>query len=115
WDRIEALFIGGDDEFKLGDFVMMELIPEARRRKKHIHLGRVNGRRRLRTAVMADCDSVDGTSMSRFGDAYIVKFLGATALALRERQGLDELNAKLEEDIARLDAAVTRREVCAAV
>ena len=34
WGCIAALFIGGDDDFKLGDFVMTDLIPEAKRRGK---------------------------------------------------------------------------------
>ena len=106
WDLIEAVFIGGDDEFKLGDFVMSELIPEARRRGKWVHMGRVNGRRRLRHAVMADCDSVDGSSLSRFAGTYVVRFVGALVLALRERDRLDEAADRLEGEIRRLDASV---------
>jgi len=113
WDRVEALFIGGDDDFKLGDFVMMDLIPEARRRGKHVHLGRVNGRRRIRLAVMADCDSVDGSSMSRFGDTLIVRFLAATAKAVREREVTDALIADLKEKAEGF--AVTRRRARADV
>ena len=105
WGVIDAIFIGGDDAFKLGDFVMMDLIPEAKRRGKVVHMGRVNGRRRLRHACLADVDSVDGTSMSRFGDACIVRFLAATAKAVRERDEADALNAALEEDIERLEGS----------
>jgi hypothetical protein len=90
WDLIEAVFIGGDDEFKLGDFVMMDLIPEAKRRGKWVHMGRVNGRRRIRHAVMADVDSADGSSMSKFPDTFIMKFVGAVMLAVRERDAFDE-------------------------
>jgi hypothetical protein len=104
WSLIEALFIGGDDEFKLGDFVMMDLIPEAKRRGKWTHLGRVNGRRRIRHAVMAGVDSVDGTSMSRFGDTYLHRYVATTALALRERDEMDAVGDALEAETGRLDA-----------
>lgn len=99
WDQIEALFIGGDDDFKLGDFVMMYLIPEAKRQGKWVHMGRVNGGRRIRHAVMAGVDSVDGTSMSRFGNATILKFAAKTVLALQERQRVDMRIAELEEEL----------------
>lgn len=93
WDLIEAVFIGGDDGFKLGDFVMLDLIPEAHRRGKHVHMGRVNGRKRLRHAVMGDVDSVDGSSMSRFADTYLHRYIATVALALRDREVLDTYQA----------------------
>jgi hypothetical protein len=105
WDLIDAVFIGGDDEFKLGDFVMSDLIPEARRRGKWVHMGRVNGRRRIRHAVLAGCDSVDGSSMSRFADTFVVRFVGAVTLALREREHLDLLADEMEADIAATSTA----------
>ena len=45
--------------------------------------------------------------MSRFGDACIVRFLAATAKAVRERDEADALNAALEEDIRRLEGSAT--------
>jgi hypothetical protein len=102
WDLISCVFVGGDNDFKLGDFVMMDLIPEARRRGKWVHVGRVNGRRRIRHAYMGEADSVDGSSMSRFPDRYIVRFMAAVAKARQERAAIDRLNAGLEAEIARL-------------
>jgi hypothetical protein len=54
---------------------------------------------------MAGVDSVDGSSMSRFGDEVIVKLMAATALALRERDELEAANVALEKEIERLDAS----------
>jgi hypothetical protein len=72
WGRINALFIGGTDDHKLG--------PEARqlvRAAQHInpdlwiHMGRVNTRQRTAYACSLGCDSIDGTSVSRFTDHYL--------------------------------------------
>jgi hypothetical protein len=71
WERIAAVFVGGDDDFKEDAVVTEVLIPEARRRGKGVHMGRVNGRRRLRLALHADVDSVDGSSLARFSRTWI--------------------------------------------
>jgi hypothetical protein len=103
WDCIDAVFIGGDDEFKLSDLVMMELIPAAKARGKHVHLGRVNGRRRLWHAVLADVDSVDGSSLSRFPDTYIPRFIARARVAEMEAERLDSLSRAMERDIEQLE------------
>lgn len=102
WECIEAVFVGGDDEFKLGDFVMTELVQEAKARGKWLHMGRVNGRRRLRHAALAGFDSVDGSSLSRFGDTYLHRRIAQCWLAEREAERLDALNERLEQEIALL-------------
>ena len=65
WYEFEAVFIGGDTAWKLG--------PEARRivrickeQGKHVHMGRVNSRRRLRYADSIGVDSVDGTGWTKW-------------------------------------------------
>lgn len=73
WDEFSAWFIGGSTEWKLGRG-SCELAREAKRRGKWVHMGRVNSRRRLRIAAEMGCDSVDGSSLSMFGDKYIHKF-----------------------------------------
>lgn len=60
WAAFDALFIGGDDTFKLGAFVA-ELVREAHTRGKWVHMGRVNSIGRWQYAQMIGCDSVDGT------------------------------------------------------
>lgn len=70
WRRIDALFIGGTSVFKMGDEAR-ELASEARARSKWVHMGRVNGHRRIRYAKAIGCDSVDGTKFSWFRDTYL--------------------------------------------
>lgn len=60
WDAFDALFIGGSTEWKLGKHAR-NLVTEAKRRGKHVHMGRVNSKKRLQYADMIGCDSADGT------------------------------------------------------
>lgn len=62
WD-CDAVFIGGDDAYKLSPTVHA-IAAEARRRGKWVHMGRVNSLRRLRIAHDMGCDSVDGTFLA---------------------------------------------------
>jgi hypothetical protein len=50
WDDFDCLFIGGRDAFKEGP-VVRAACKEARRRGKWVHMGRVNGLRRLWIAL----------------------------------------------------------------
>ncbi|HTZ62677.1 MAG TPA: hypothetical protein VMB51_01080 [Solirubrobacteraceae bacterium] len=70
WPRIDALFIGGSTEWKLGP-AAHALAIEAKRRGKWVHMGRVNSARRIRYAASIGCDSVDGTKWVRWRDAYL--------------------------------------------
>lgn len=74
WSRIDALFVGGSTEFKMGD-VAREVVIEAKLRDKWVHMGRVNSHRRLRYAKAIGCDSVDGTQLSWFRDRWLDEFL----------------------------------------
>jgi len=65
FDRIDALFIGGSTEWKLGSEAL-HLITKAKTLGKWVHMGRVNGNKRLRYAKAIGCDSVDGSSYARF-------------------------------------------------
>lgn len=78
WGRIQALFIGGSDEFKMGDQAA-ELVDEAKSRGLWVHMGRVNGNQRLRYAAALGCDSVDGTSFSWFRDRWLDEFVQRAA------------------------------------
>lgn len=75
WPRIDALFIGGSTEWKLGP-AAQALVAEAKRRGKWVHMGRVNSARRIRYAASIGCDSVDGTKWVRWRDAYLDSGLG---------------------------------------
>lgn len=70
WERLDCLFLGGDDAFKLGADVR-ELVAEAKRRGKLVHMGRVNSVKRLRYAFEIGCDSVDGTSWTKWADRWL--------------------------------------------
>lgn len=76
WDDIDCLFVGGSDEYKEHD-VWTDIVPAAQERKKHVHVGRVNGMRRLRLCMSGDADSVDGSSLSRFPMTHIPRFIEA--------------------------------------
>jgi hypothetical protein len=70
WARLDCLFIGGDDAFKLGAETR-SLVTEAKRRGKLVHMGRVNSLRRIRYAYEIGVDSVDGSSFSKFSKRWI--------------------------------------------
>lgn len=74
WQRIDSLFIGGSDGFKMGEDAA-QLVAQARVRDKWVHMGRVNGHQRMRYAKAIRCDSMDGTSLSWFRDTYLPEFL----------------------------------------
>jgi len=78
WDRLDCLFLGGDDAFKLGAEGRAVAI-DAKRRGKLLHMGRVNSLERIRYALSIGCDSFDGTAWSRWPDHWI-------------RWGLERLN-----------------------
>lgn len=65
WGAIDALFIGGSTEFKLGATAAM-FAREARSYGKWLHMGRVNSRKRIRYAKSIGCDSVDGTGFCMY-------------------------------------------------
>ena len=74
WHYLTCLFIGGTTTWKLSASAE-SVAREAKRRGKLLHMGRVNSMRRLKIAFEWGCDSVDGTGMSRFGKAYIQRYV----------------------------------------
>lgn len=72
WNDIQALFIGGTTEWKLGEDARL-LMKEAKERGKWVHMGRVNSWRRMEYAKSCEVDSIDGTRLSWFSDTYIDK------------------------------------------
>jgi hypothetical protein len=63
WDDLDWVFIGGTTEWKLGATVR-DLVGEAKKRGKLVHMGRVNSWRRTHYAALIGCDSVDGTYLA---------------------------------------------------
>lgn len=74
WDDLDALFIGGTTEFKLGP-VAEGISHEAKARGKYLHMGRVNSMKRIRIAARFGCDSVDGSGAARFPDSTLTPML----------------------------------------
>lgn len=86
WDECDAVFLGGDDTYKLGP----DAEAVARRAKalgKWLHMGRVNSLRRLRIAADWGCDSADGTFLA-FGPDVNTPRLTGWLMALRDRPSL---------------------------
>lgn len=69
WDELDALFIGGDTEWKLGP-VASQLAYAAKERGKWVHMGRVNSAKRIERALATLCDSFDGTKWARWSTAH---------------------------------------------
>ncbi len=70
WDAFDCLFVGGSTEWKLSE-PAYELAMEARQRGKHVHMGRVNGWRRFRAAMLSGFHSADGTYIAYGPDELI--------------------------------------------
>lgn len=81
WDELDALFIGGTTAWKLGPDAAA-LVAVAKRRGKHVHMGRVNSRRRWQYAEHIGCDSVDGTYLTFGPDVNLPRLLGWTHATL---------------------------------
>lgn len=74
WDEFDALFIGGSTTWKLGP-AARALTAEANRRRKWVHMGRVNSLKRLRYADAIGCDSCDGTYLTYAPTANLARLL----------------------------------------
>lgn len=77
WGSIQAIFIGGDDKFKLSDEVII-IMKEAKRRGLWVHVGRINSKKRLWHFIKHFTeelghliDSFDGGCYARFRDTYV--------------------------------------------
>lgn len=85
WAELDAVFVGGTTRWKLGAKAR-EIVREAKRRGKHIHMGRVNTLSRLRYAFRIGCDTVDGSSWGYLSETKLPRALDL----------LDRLHAALE-------------------
>jgi hypothetical protein len=93
WDEIDAIFIGGSDDYKVGtppaprkrplslDGIpygkpgCLSVVAEAKRRGKWVHVGRVNSRSRYLFCDSIGADSVDGTFLVAAPDENLPKLL----------------------------------------
>jgi len=67
WSAFDVLFIGGSTGWKLSA-AATDLIAEAQRRRRWVHMGRVNSLKRLRAAAQMGCESADGTFLAAAPD-----------------------------------------------
>lgn len=63
WDECDAVFLGGDDNFKLSPSAR-EIVAVGKQHGKWVHMGRVNSYKRCKLASEWGCDSVDGTHIA---------------------------------------------------
>jgi hypothetical protein len=93
WDKIDAIFVGGSDDYKVGTAPpprvralradgspwgrpgCIDVVREARRRGKWVHVGRVNSLCRYRFACLIGADSVDGTYLVKAPDENLPKLM----------------------------------------
>lgn len=69
-NEIDAVFIGGTTEWKLGKMAR-EITYKAKELNKWVHMGRVNSYKRLNYAISIGVDSVDGMKYSKFSDTFM--------------------------------------------
>lgn len=83
WEDFDVLFIGGTTGFKLGP-VARDLASEALQLGKKVHVGRVNGLKRLRYAEAIGATSCDGTYLA-FGPDKNVRRMGRWVANVRDQ------------------------------
>jgi hypothetical protein len=74
WSAFDVLFLGGSTRWKLSHHAR-DVALAARCRGKPVHMGRVNSERRLRTAAMWGCRSVDGTFLRAAPDVNLPRMI----------------------------------------
>lgn len=74
WSMFDVLFIGGSTEFKLSNRAR-RLTIKAHNRRKLVHMGRVNSKRRFDIARSWGVDSVDGTFLAFGPDINLPRLL----------------------------------------
>lgn len=70
WDDLDAIFIGGSTDWKLGPHAR-HIATEATQRGKWLHVGRVNTPDRIRYCASIGANSIDGSQWSRFSRIYL--------------------------------------------
>jgi hypothetical protein len=76
WDDIDAVFVGGSDDFKDGPEAAA-YAQIAQERGKWVHWGRVSGKRRFNHIIATGAhDSIDGSKWARWRKTYLDLGLG---------------------------------------
>lgn len=74
WGEFDVLFIGGTNDFKLGE-AARKVIRAGQERSLWVHVGRVNSKRRYSLFASLGCDSCDGTYLTFGPDINLPKLL----------------------------------------
>lgn len=74
WGRLRCLFVGGTTEFKESE-AARDLIHEAKRRGRWVHVGRVNSKRRIEMVAEWGADSIDGSGFGKWAATQIPRAL----------------------------------------
>lgn len=90
WDELDAIFVGGVDEWQNG-IEVQRIVDAARQRGKWTHRGRVNSFRRLRQSQLRGYDSADGTYVA-FGPDVKLPNLRRWMRAIAEQPVLEGLS-----------------------
>ncbi len=65
WDECQAVFIGGSTHWKMSEHASA-IVKAAKVLGKHVHIGRVNTRRRWKHFAHLGADTCDGSGISRY-------------------------------------------------
>lgn len=76
WDELDAVFIGGSTEYKLGP-IAAAIVQRANELGKWAHVGRVNSEKRIAYAKSIGANSVDGSGWARFRNAMMPRAIRA--------------------------------------
>ena len=71
WRSIQAVFVGGSTEYKLSAEAERLVRYAKWTRGLYVHMGRVNSRRRFDYARAIGCDSIDGSSFSKWRNRWL--------------------------------------------
>lgn len=74
WDEFDCLFIGGTTNWKLSQSAG-DLMFEAKKKRKWVHVGRVNSYCRMKLISILGADSCDGTFLAFAPDKNLSKLL----------------------------------------
>jgi hypothetical protein len=86
WDYFDVLFIGGDDDHKMG-LEAAYLIEEGLKRDKHIHVGRVNTEYRL--MQFWHCHTWDGTALTIKPEKYESIIINGVKAVIEKKKQMD--------------------------
>jgi hypothetical protein len=72
WEKVDAIFVGGTTEFKLGADAR-DIVLEAKRRGLWVHMGRVSTKKRVKYAASIGVDSIDSSGFSKWPDDMLAR------------------------------------------